>query len=105
MLQGNKKECVLYLPFWSVYLKNWEYLTCLLKNVLNKEAFQVPRELEGISVQLIFSPNNEELGIDKEGGAQVKGCTESGFVFSVTSGSPNSQLLKYNFPGEFSCSG
>ena len=30
----------------------------------------MPRELERISGQLIFFPNNEELGTDTEGGAQ-----------------------------------
>lgn len=30
----------------------------------------VPRELKGTLLQLIFFPNNEELGTDKEGGAQ-----------------------------------
>lgn len=58
----------------------------------------MPRELERISGQLIFSPNNEELGTDTEGGAQhgcgVRGHTEAGFVICVTSGSLNPQLLK-----------
>lgn len=65
----------------------------------------MPRELEGTSMQVYFSPNNEEPGTDKEGGARDrmhgqrtaqsdKKQHERGFVISVTSGSPNPQLPK-----------
>lgn len=82
ILQGNKKECVLFLPFGACLSCKAGILNMLTHKCIkiNKEVFLVPRELEGISVQLIFFSNNEELGIEKEGGAQDGtegwGCTK-----------------------------
>lgn len=75
--QGNKKEYLLLLPFGacvsSLFCLSWklEILNTLTHKCIKiNEVFLVPRELEGTSVQLSFSPNNDELGNDKEGGAR-----------------------------------
>lgn len=82
--QGNKKEHMLLLPFGacvsSLFCLSWklEILNTLTHKCIKiNEVFLVPRELEGTSVQLCFSPNNDELGTDKEGGAET-GCSGKG---------------------------